>query len=161
MFDLIIPAWARYGAVALLSAALAGFVVAEIYQADIASLKRDYAQENASRFADALKINKEREDERRTLADKFAHADQIGFQSLKEKDDEIIRLRKLPANTVRLRVAATCPNTGRLPEATTASGVDHAASAELDPIARQAYFDLRDGINRQYEQLNACQQLLK
>lgn len=88
-----------------------------------------------------------------------AAIDQAHTEALKEKDHEIARLRAaVAAGSVRLRVNATCPG---LPAAAGDPGVDTGPAPELGRAAVQDYFVLRDGINRQYEQLTACQSILR
>lgn len=65
------------------------------------------------------------------------------YLKLEAAQDENRTLRNAVNDaTRRLSIRASCP---RVPEATSPAGTQEQA-AELDPIARQAYFDLRDGI---------------
>lgn len=89
----------------------------------------------------------------------IAATDQQHTEALREKDHEIARLRAaVAAGTVRLRVNATCPG---VPTAAGDPGVDPGPAPELGRAAVEDYFVLRDGINRQYEQLTACQSILR
>lgn len=89
----------------------------------------------------------------------IAEIDQAHTEALMEKDHEIARLRAaVAAGSVRLRVNATCPG---LPATAGDPGVDPGPAPELGRAAVEDYFVLRDGINRQYEQLTACQSILR
>lgn len=91
-------------------------------------------------------------------------------RTLKEKSDEIAALRaSIAAGTVRLRVAARCPDLPATPAgAGVGDGEAHrsdpvagpAGGPYLDPAAEPAYFALKDGLIRQREQLLACQEIL-
>ncbi|MBS0878406.1 MULTISPECIES: lysis protein [unclassified Tatumella] len=81
-------------------------------------------------------------------------------KTIKAKDDEISSLRNsVDSGAVRLRVKALCPagvfKTG------TASGSVNAASAELDPDARQNYYTLRSQLNQATAQINGLQAYIR
>lgn len=85
-------------------------------------------------------------------------------ENAKQQQDarnETNRLRdRLNSGSVGLRIAARCPAVAGTSNAAGA-GVGLGAWAELDPASRQAYFDLRDGINETESKLSACQAELK
>ena len=62
------------------------------------------------------------------------------------------------AGRKRLRVNATCPGTVR--EATTASGVDNAASPRLADTAERDYFTLRERLMTMQKQLEGAQEYI-
>lgn len=84
-----------------------------------------------------------------------------GLAALQEKQHELETLRAgVAADRIRLRVKARCP----MPPAAVPSpdaGVDHGGTAELDPSAEPDYFALRTGIEQQFIQLKACQDILR
>lgn len=110
-----------------------------------------------------LKVEKSQKDYKE-LQDKFASVDTEGQKQLKEKQDEIDRLRTRVGNgSTGLRVPVVCKAQPAVPggEGTPASpGVDTPTTGELAESARQDYFALRQGIVDQYVQLTACQGLL-
>lgn len=88
-------------------------------------------------------------------SDRVAEIDAQGVKRLGELKNENDSLRNaVTRGNVQLRVAASCPGIAASP------GVDHGEAPELDPAARSAYFSLREGLGRQYEQLIACQAIL-
>lgn len=102
----------------------------------------------------------------KALADMTADRDRLSASLTTSNDQHLAELRKaqnetnhLRTDAVRLRVAATCP----LQTAQTAGStrVDSGTGAELNELARRAYFALRDGIDRATAQLTACQDELK
>lgn len=85
-----------------------------------------------------------------------------GYAALQEKQRENAALRAaVDAGRVRLRVKATCPQMPAAPGTPQDPGLGDGAAAELDPAARQDYLDLRAGIGHQFQQLTACQAMLK
>lgn len=99
--------------------------------------------------------------DRDALAGKLAAANDQHFDDLVKAQNETNRLRDaLASRAIGLRIAATCPRLDAAPSAPS-PGVDTGTGAELDPTARQAYFTLRDGIDRASAQLAACQDELR
>lgn len=97
--------------------------------------------------------------ERDALQARLTASDDAERKKLQEAQDETNRLRDCLRNgTCGLRIAAKCP--ARLPQADPVPSVDTGTGAELDRPAEQAYFALRDGINRASAQLAACQKEL-
>lgn len=81
---------------------------------------------------------------------------------LQDARNDNSRLRAdVDAGRQRLRVAATCPDSNRVPDSGAPPGVDNGAGAELTPAARSDYFALIDGIERITRQLEACQGRLR
>jgi len=97
--------------------------------------------------------------ERDTLTRNLAAANDTHLATLKDAQNETNTLRtRLSAGAVRLRIAANCPS----PSASASSpSMDTGTGAELAGVARQAYFDLRDGIDTATNQLSACQDELR
>ncbi|WP_336222785.1 lysis protein [Enterobacter bugandensis] len=62
------------------------------------------------------------------------------------------------SGAMRLRIAATCP---RVPNATSATGVDDAGPPKLTPDARRNYFDHRDGIATADKMIRGMQDYIK
>lgn len=88
-------------------------------------------------------------------SDRVAEIDAQGMKQLGELKNENDSLRNAVARgNVRLRVAASCPGIAA------STGLDNGEAPELNAAARSAYFALREGIGRQFEQLNACQAIL-
>ena len=80
---------------------------------------------------------------------------------LREAQNETTRLRNATPGTVVLRVAAKCPAAGSTAQTASNPGVDTGTGAELAGTSRQAYFNLRDGIDYATGQLTACQGQLR
>ena len=102
-------------------------------------------------------------------SERIATIDRERTASLKEKTDEIARLRAAVATgAVRLRVAARCPVLATPAGAGVGDGVANrpdpvagpTGDAYLDPEAEPAYFALKEGLAQQAEQLRACQAIL-
>lgn len=88
-------------------------------------------------------------------SDRVAEIDAQGVKRLGELKNENDSLRNaVTRGNVQLRVAAKCPSV------TASTGLDNGEAPELNATARSAYFALREGIGRQFEQLNACQAIL-
>lgn len=120
---------------------------------------KELAQQQANQAAFAALLA-DRDAKDATLS---AAADK-NFSALRTAQNETLRLRdRLASGSVGLRIAATCPQSTPRLGAQTAPGarVDTGTGAELDPVARQAYFALRDGINRVDAKLAACQDELR
>ena len=81
---------------------------------------------------------------------------QIKIRELEHENSEL--RRTVDAGNKRLYVAAKCPPA--MPSASDGSGLGDGGAAELNPESRQDYFDLRSGIEKQREQLIACQNIL-
>ena len=98
-------------------------------------------------------------DERDALALQLKTSDDNHAQALRKAQDETNLLRdRVSAGAVGLRIAAKCHAAAtRVSEAASSAGLGDGAGAELDGTARQAYFALRDGIDRASAQLAACQ----
>ena len=96
------------------------------------------------------------------LRAELAKVDDEQLKQLKDAQNETATLRdRLRAGAVRLRVAATCPASGGVPEAGTNTSVDNGSGAQLDGTSEQSYFALRDGIDVVTRQLAACQGQLR
>lgn len=88
-------------------------------------------------------------------SDRISEIDEAGNRRIGELKNENESLRAaVDSNRVRLRVAAKCPGV------TASSSVDNGEAPELNASARSAYFSLREGLGRQFEQLTACQAIL-
>lgn len=99
--------------------------------------------------------------DRDKLADSLAAANDQHSAALRKAQNETNSIRdRLRAGTVGLRIAATCPD-HPAPESSPGSRVDSGGAAELNEPARQAYFALRDGIDRAAAQLAGCQAELR
>lgn len=83
---------------------------------------------------------------------------QLDAKATKELQDAQELTNSLRDTNKRLRISAVC--TERAAPSNSSTSVDNGNTAELDPVARQAYFSLRDGINRVQAQLSACQQVV-
>lgn len=76
------------------------------------------------------------------------------LDELEARNNEIATLRDdLNSHSRRLRIRATCPDVS---EAGTDSAGAETGAAELDTAARQAYLDLRAGINKVESLLSLC-----
>lgn len=73
------------------------------------------------------------------------------WQNEKAKNDDLAD--RVNRGTVGLRVKATCPRP--------TSGVGDATTAELDAVARQDYYALRQGITQSAKQIEALQAIVK
>lgn len=161
-------AWTQSLVAAFIAAALAVQVQTWRYEARIADInsahaavisKRDKADKAA---AEATLLEQQRlTAERDTANDNYLA--EVGKRAKERKDaeDKTDQLeRDVAAVTRQLRIRATCtstnPATAGVPQAGTDPVGVVAGTAELDPVARQAYFELRRGIQRQYDQLNIC-----
>lgn len=150
----IVPPWARIaaGATLLLGSFGAGWTVngwrlGQVMESDRA--------ERAEMAAAQLKAATT---ERDHVAGLLVASDTKHAKELDDARKETNRVRDaVSAGSVRLRVAARCPDVPQAPAAASSPSVDHGAGAELDGSARQAYFALRDGIDRAGAQLAACQ----
>lgn len=104
-----------------------------------------------------LAMEKVRETDQR-LQEAVSEIDQ-SYTKIKEVENENAALRRaVDSGNKRLLIAAKCPT--NLSSASESSGMGDEETPELDPEARQDYFDLRQGIEEQREQLMACQQIL-
>lgn len=101
-------------------------------------------------------------DERDILAGKLSAANDRHTDELRKAQNETNSLRdRLRAGAIGLRIAATCPDARLGPQTPSGARVDTGTGAELNEIARRAYFALRDGIDRASAQLAACQDELR
>ncbi|SER28825.1 prophage endopeptidase [Rosenbergiella nectarea] len=86
--------------------------------------------------------------------------DQSYQLQLKAKDDEISSLSdRVKSGSVGLRVKAVCPS--GVPQASAASGITNAASAELSADARQDYYALRSQLAQATAQINGLQAYIR
>lgn len=86
--------------------------------------------------------------------------DQAYQLQLKAKDDEISSLSdRVKSGSVRLRVKAICPS--GMPQASSASGITNATSAELSADARQDYYTLRSQLAQATAQINGLQAYIR
>lgn len=126
------------------------------------AFKAEQSQAVAAANASALALQKTLDNERDGKALELAAIDGKYTGQLKEATDETNRLQRCISNgTCGLRVntiRAACPSA--VPGAPAAVSVDIGAGTELAPAARQDYFSLRTGINRQAAKLAACQESL-
>lgn len=100
--------------------------------------------------------------DRDAIAAKLSAADDKHSDELRKAQNETNRLRDHLANTSGgLRINALCPPASPITPATGGARVDIGTGAELAATARQAYFALRDGIDRASAQLAACQDELR
>ena len=140
------------GAVLAALSFAAGWKVCAWRQASQAADKQ--AQELTQAIKDRDEAIKTRDE-----AIKRANAtDNQAQEGLKNAQAETNRLRDCLRNgSCGLRVAAKCPPVPASSPAASGPGVDHGTAARLDPAFESAYFALRDGIDRQRRQLEACQ----
>jgi len=125
-------------------------------------LTGQYTAEKLEASQEAAKALAAMTDERDILAGKLSAATDKHVNELRNAQNETNRLRDRLANSDGgLRIAATCPESRLGPQASSPGRVDTGKGAELDPIARRAYFALRDGIDRAVAQLAACQDELR
>lgn len=93
----------------------------------------------------------------RHLIKSQAETEQIRTTFIQDKansDAQITSLQSdIDAKRRRLRIAASCTT---VQSTGTATGGTTGGTAELDPTARQAYFDLRRGLADQYALLTLC-----
>lgn len=114
------------------------------------------ASQEAINALDAM--TKSRDD----LAIRLAQANDQNLKKLRDAQNATNALRnKSMLGTVGLRIPAACPRLDAKASADASAGMDIRAGAELDPIARQAYYALRDGIDQASAQLAACQAELR
>ncbi len=92
-----------------------------------------------------------------TLVAAAAAADQLHSGELTSAELKIRDLeQRVAVGTGRLSVAARCP-AARVPETAATAGVgDRSERAELDPVARPAYFALRRGLAAAEQALKLC-----
>lgn len=93
--------------------------------------------------------------DRDELASKLTASNDKYFKQWRAAQNETNRLRN--AGSYGLRVRALCPDSGQSAQGATNASLDTGTGAELAPVARQAYFALRDGIDRTEAKLAACQ----
>lgn len=96
-------------------------------------------------------------------SEKLAARDEIDkkyAQELSDAREEIEGLRAdVAAGNKRLRVKAVCP--ARVPSTASAASVDDAVRAELDPVARQDYFAIRERVILTEKRLTGLQEYVK
>lgn len=142
------------GAVAALAGALGGWTI------NGWRLNAAYDAERLQAARDAARDLQAAYDARDALAADLAASNDLHLAKLKGAQDETNRLRDcLRSGTCGLRVAVKCPD--QPTAGATGTGVDSGAWADLAPTAGQAYFALRDGIDRVDVKLAACQAELK
>lgn len=163
----MISPWLRYGSVAALAFSSAWGIQALRWNADVAEIQSTHTTTLAERneadrkAADATLIEQQRLSAERDAAN-TKYTD-LAAQRAKEFEDATKKINQLERDvadgTRRLRIRANCPaNTpaAGVPQAGADATGAGAGTAELDPIARQAYFELRRGIERQEYLLNLC-----
>lgn len=143
-------------AITAAASAVGGYLVADWRLT--ADIERQAHERVTKAFSDLSTMTKQRD----ALAAQLQAAGDRHAAQLKDAQDETNRLRdRERAGAVRLRVAAVCPDIPDVPEASPGAGLDTGTGAELDSASRQAYFALRDGIDRTSAQLAACQDELR
>ena len=125
-------------------------------------LTGQYAAEKLKASQGATKALADMTADRDLLAGKLSAANDQHSNELRKAQNETNRIRdRLTNSSGGLRIAATCGESRLGPKTASGPRVDTGTGAELDPIARRAYFSLRDGIDRASAQLAACQDELK
>lgn len=120
-------------------------------------LESAYQTEENARLGAAIAERDAMREDRDKLAVKLATNNDTHLAQLRKAQNENITLRnRVDAGTVRLRVAATCPQPVQTGESSGAT-VDPGTGPELDATARPTYHALRDGIKLVTAQLEACQ----
>lgn len=126
------------------------------------AFKAQQSEAVAAANASALALQKTLDNERDGKAKELAAIDGKYTGQLKEANDETNRLQRCIDNgTCGLRIntiRTACPSA--VPGTSAAASVDSGAGTELAPAARQDYFSLRSGLNRQRAKLAACQESL-
>lgn len=121
-------------------------------------LTGQYTAEKLEASQEAAKALAAMTADRDQLAGKLTAANDQHTTELRKAQNETNSLRDRLANSSSgLRIAATCRESRLGPQAPSGARVDSGTGAELDTTARQAYFALRDGIDRASAQLAACQ----
>ena len=121
-------------------------------------LTGQYTAEKLQVAQGAAKALADMTDDRDALAGKLSTANDQHTNELRKAQNETNRLRdRITNSSSGLRIAATCPGPRLGPQTASSSSVDTGTGAELDPTARQAYFNLRRGIDQVTSQLAACQ----
>lgn len=153
----------RYGAAAVAGMLLAGLPLSWRHDAAMARLEAQKATAMATQSADAARRLKAAQDDMDKRQAVWAITEADLYRKLRnaENDNESLRA-DVDAGRRRLLVRATCPASSvtGLPDTSTATGLGHGATAELDPAARPDYFALRNGIKRVTAQLEVCQSRL-
>jgi len=165
----MMPVWMLPEARALIAAVLFALAFAAGWTANgwrldatISQLGLDHTNEIKRMSEGARNREKELQREMDAREAAWALAGSEIYRRLQDATDDNSRLRAdVDAGRRRLRVAATCPDSNRVPDTGTAAGLDHGAGAELTPDARSDYFALIDGIELITRQLEACQARLK
>lgn len=81
----------------------------------------------------------------------------IEYKAGKENETSALE-RAIADGTKRLRVKASCP---AVPADGAVSGGTGEGTAELEPAAQRAYWDLRRGLDRQFAELQFCRSELR
>lgn len=163
----MISPWLRYGSVAALAFSSAWGIQALRWDTNVAEIQRDHGAvidefiEADRKATQATLIEQQRlTAERDTANTKYTDLAAQRAKELQDAENKINQLeRDVADGTRRLRIRANCPvatPTTGLPQAGADATGTGAGTAELDPIARQAYFELRRGIERQEYLLNLC-----
>ncbi|AZV94499.1 lysis protein [Pseudomonas sp. S 311-6] len=154
----------RYGAAVAAGMLLAAAPLSWRHDAAIAKLERQQATAMAAQSADAAQRLQAAHEELAARQTEWAETEARLYGELRnaENDNESLRA-DVDAGRRRLLVRAACPASSvtGLPDTSTAAGLGHGATDELDPAARPAYFALRSGIERVTAQLEACQARLQ
>ncbi|MCP1679403.1 lysis system i-spanin subunit Rz [Kerstersia gyiorum] len=153
----------RYGAAVAAGMLIAGVPLSWRHDAAMARLESQQTTALAAQSTDAAKRLKDAQDDLDAKAAAWAETETDLYGKLRNAENENTSLRAdVDAGRQRLRVRAVCPSpSAGVSAAGTASGLDHGATAELDPASRPDYFALRDGIERVTRQLEACQSRLR
>ena len=152
----MIGALAKRYCLQLLVVALIGVLVFFVnhYRADAITYKdqRDKATEQLSLANATIKDMQTRQRDVAALDAKYT-------KELADAKKTISDLRRdVDSGAKRLRIAATCPG---VPKATSATGVDDAASPRLTDSAERDYFTLRERIETVTKQLTGLQEYTK
>lgn len=154
----------RYGAALAAGMLIAGVPLSWRHDAAMARLESQQAAALSTQSTDAAKRLRDAQDDMAAKAAAWAETETDLYGKLRNAENENASLRAdIDAGRQRLRVRAVCPASpgAGMPSTGTASGMDHGATAELDPASRPDYFALRDGIERVTRQLEACQSRLR
>lgn len=116
------------------------------------------ADKQAQELSDAIRDRDAAIKERDAFAARVNASDSKAQEGLKNAQAENDRLRDCLRNgSCWLRVAAKCPPVPASSPAASGPVVDHGTAPRLDSAVESAYFALRDGIEQQRRQLEACQ----
>lgn len=127
--------------------------------ADMAELKTAHSDQLRAISDEALKTQQSLQAELDENEKLWATAEAIQYRKLRDAENKINQLRDdVAAGRKRLLVNATCPTSSDdMSETSTGPSMDNGAAPRLTEDAKQAYYDLKRGIERVTNQLLACQ----